>query len=46
MVFKDGVPGAVNLRRRHLLTLEDELAELKADFAVVDDEGNLACSHT
>lgn len=32
----------VNLRWLHLLALEDQLAQLEADSAVVDDKGNLA----
>lgn len=31
-----------NVRRAHLLALEDELSELGGDLAVVDDEGGLA----
>ncbi len=33
----------LDLRDSHLLALEDELAELKANLGVVDDEGSLAC---
>lgn len=44
LFFWEGNPRAVNLRGRHLLALEDQLAELKADSAVVDDEGHLTCS--
>lgn len=33
---------AMDLRWLHLLALEDKLAQLEADSAVVDDEGNLA----
>jgi hypothetical protein len=32
-----------NLRRGHLLALDDESTDLKADLGVVDDERNLAC---
>lgn len=31
----------IDIRRRHLLAAEDKLAELKTDFAVVDDAGSL-----
>lgn len=39
---KEKVRVAGNSRWLHLLALEDQLAQLKADSAVVDDEGDLA----
>lgn len=32
-----------DLRRAHLLAVEDDLANLEGDLGVVDDKGDLSC---
>lgn len=34
----------LDVRRGHLLAVEDELADLEADLTVVDDTGSLGCT--